>query len=29
MNAVVDVNGASRDPFTRAAARLLIERVEW
>lgn len=29
MNAVVDAVGASSDPFSRAAARRVFERVEW
>jgi len=29
MNAVVDRVGASPDPFSRAAARRVLERVEW
>ena len=29
MNAVVDEVGASPDPFSRAAARRVLERVEW
>jgi len=29
MNAVVDAVGASPDPFSQAAARRVLERVEW
>ncbi len=29
MNAVVDAVGASPSPFSRAAARRVLERVEW
>lgn len=29
MNAIVDTVGASSDPFSRAAAHRVLERVEW
>ncbi|MBK8247505.1 MAG: hypothetical protein IPK85_08935 [Gemmatimonadetes bacterium] len=29
MNCVVDALGEERDPFTRAAAHAVLERVEW
>jgi hypothetical protein len=29
MNAIVDATGVSRDPFSRAAARRVLERVDW
>lgn len=29
MNAVVDATAASSDPFSRAAARRVLEQVEW